>query len=112
MRRIPHHQTLYTSTRPLGVLGTVAAVVGLAVAAIFGAVFFLLLLGIMLVLGAVLAARFWWTTRALRAELQQSGDAFNDALRRQAQAGQAPPGDRTSGAGGETIEGEFTELDR
>ncbi len=117
MKQIPHsHGTVYTTTRPLGILGTVAAVIGLIIAAVFGAVFFVALMGLLLVVGLIVAARVWWTTRELRAELRRSGATIDEALRQR--AGAPPFGSQsqgTSGTGnqsGQTIEGEYREVDR
>ncbi|MEL7451554.1 MAG: hypothetical protein AAFN78_20255 [Pseudomonadota bacterium] len=117
MKQIPHsHGTIYTTTRPLGILGTVAAAIGLIIAAVFGAVFFVALMGLLLVVGLIVAARVWWTTRELRAEMRRSGTTLNDALRQQAGAqpfgNQAPGGSGAGKQGGQTIEGEFQEVDR
>ncbi len=110
MKQIHYQQnSIYANTRPLGILGTIAAAIGLIVAAVFGAMFFLLLLGVMLVAGLIIAARICWTSRALRAELRRSGASISESLRQQAQ--QQPPGN-TEGPAWQTIEGEYKEVDR
>lgn len=83
--------------------GVLTAVV-LAASLLAGAVFFFVLLGLLLVFGLVLAVRIWWFRRRYRDVLAQA----EASMAQQAQAWAAMQrGERPDAAGGRVIDGEY-----
>ena len=82
------------------ILGAVVFVAAL----VFGAVLFALVIGIVVILAAIAAARVWWIARKLRAA---SGEARVGSARSQTHFSRSGADEA---AGGRIIEGEYTDV--
>ncbi|MCH8544442.1 MAG: hypothetical protein LAT61_12795 [Alcanivorax sp.] len=98
----------------LRLLMFIGAAIMLAVSLFLGAMIFLVLLGLGLVLGLVLMARVWWIRRKLIAAheaMQQRQGQSGDASSGQVPPHQRRPADQGGQRPGNVIEGEYRRED-